>query len=193
LRAELVAAGKAPLSPASLPQLRFTPSYDFDDAPHLDVLFVPGGDGIGQAIGDERTLRFLAERGPAARYVTSVCTGALLLGAAGLLEGYRAATHWRYMDLLELVGAVPVDERVVRDGNRITSGGVTAGIDFGLVLAAELVGDDAAQTTQLWLQYAPEPPFSAGHPGSAPRAIVDAAHAATSGRHAVRQSLLRRS
>ncbi|MGR4065707.1 MAG: DJ-1/PfpI family protein [Vulcanimicrobiaceae bacterium] len=192
LRPLLVAANKTALSPAGLPELRFAPQFDFDDAPRLDVLLVPGGDGIGPAIDDGRTLRFLSERGREAKFVTSVCTGSLLLGAAGLLEGYRAATHWRYMDLLALVGADPVDERIVRDRNRITSGGVTAGIDFGLVLAAELVGYDAAHTTQLWLQYSPEPPFSAGHPQTAPRAIVEAALAATSGRHAVRERLLRR-
>ena len=108
----------------------------------------------------------------AARYVTSVCTGALLLGVAGLLRGRRATTHWAFHSLLEPLGAVPVHERVVRDGNLITGGGVTAGIDFALTIAAELAGEEAAQAIQLQLEYAPAPPFDAGSPDTAPAAVV---------------------
>ena len=108
----------------------------------------------------------------AARYVTSVCTGALLLGVAGLLRGRRATTHWAFHSLLEPLGAVPVRERVVRDGNLITGGGVTAGIDFALTIAAELAGEEEAQAIQLQLEYAPAPPFDAGSPDTAPAAVV---------------------
>lgn len=106
------------------------------------------------------------------RYVTSVCTGALLLGVAGLLRDRRATAHWRFHTLLERLGAVPVRERVVRDGNLITGGGVTAGIDFALTIAAELVGDEEAQAIQLQLEYAPAPPFDAGSPDTAPASVV---------------------
>ncbi|CAA9453538.1 MAG: ThiJ/PfpI family protein, partial [uncultured Rubrobacteraceae bacterium] len=118
--------------------LAIVPDSTFSEAPGLDVLFVPGGPGVGPTMEDEEVLGFLARREPEASYVTSVCTGSLVLGAAGLLRGYRAATHWLYTDLLELLGAEPVFERVVKDRNRITGGGVTAGIDFGLALAAEI-------------------------------------------------------
>ncbi|MGH7435792.1 MAG: DJ-1/PfpI family protein, partial [Polyangiaceae bacterium] len=107
-------------------------------------------------------------------FVTSVCTGSLLLGAAGLLRGYRAATHWAYMELLPSVGAIPVDERVVVDRNRITAGGVTSGIDFGLRILAELAGEETAKRVQLALEYDPAPPFRSGHPRVAEPAVVEA-------------------
>jgi cyclohexyl-isocyanide hydratase len=126
--------------------MSITPHYGAVDAPAVDVLFVPGGTGINDLLVDDCILDYLARAGERAQFVTSVCTGSLVLGAAGLLRGYHAATHWRYMDLLPLVGAEPVDERVVSDGNRITAGGVTAGIDFALVVLAALRGEATAKS-----------------------------------------------
>ncbi|WP_075793601.1 DJ-1/PfpI family protein [Massilia putida] len=149
------------------------PTTTFADCPPLDVLCVPGGFGIEQLFGDADTLAFLRRQGERARYVTSVCNGSLVLGAAGLLEGYRSACHWMWLPLLERFGAVPVAERIVRDRNRISGGGVTAGIDFGLALAAELAGDDVARTIQLALEYDPRPPFDAGSPeGAGPELVA---------------------
>ena len=138
------------------------------DVAACDVLLVPGGFGTEQVIADKAALAEIARLGAQARYVTSVCTGSLVLGAAGLLRGKRAASHWAWRDLLSLYGATPDDARVVRDGNVFTGGGVTAGIDFALVLAAELAGEEVAKTIQLALEYAPAPPFDAGRPESAP-------------------------
>lgn len=154
--------------------LAIVPNATFAEAPALDILCVPGGWGINDYLDDEALLGFLRERADRARYVTSVCSGALLLGAAGLLRGYRATTHWLSLDLLPLLGAEAVRERVVRDRNRITGGGVTAGIDFGLALAAELFGPATAQQIQLAIEYAPAPPFDSGSPDLAPRDIRDA-------------------
>ncbi|WP_085707201.1 isonitrile hydratase [Pseudomonas sp. B35(2017)] len=151
------------------------PTVTFDDCPVLDVLCVPGGAGVGPLMEDDQTLGFLKRQAAQARYVTSVCTGSLVLGAAGLLKGKRATTHWAYHDLLETLGAIPVKDRVVRDGNLFTGGGITAGIDFALVLAAELVGADTAQRVQLQLEYAPAPPFDSGSPEHAPGHIVEEA------------------
>jgi len=155
--------------------LGLLPTTALGDAPQLDLLFIPGGWGQMRLMRDEEILGFLRRQGEKARYVTSVCTGALLLGAAGLLRGYRAATHWAFMELLPLVGATPVDERIVVDRNRITAGGVTAGIDFGLHILAELAGADFAQRAQLQLEYDPAPPFRSGHPRVADPALVAAA------------------
>jgi cyclohexyl-isocyanide hydratase len=149
------------------------PTTTFADCPQLDVLCVPGGFGIEQLFGDRETLAFLRRQGDSARYVTSVCNGSLVLGAAGLLAGYRSACHWMWLPLLERFGAVPVAERIVRDRNRISGGGVTAGIDFGLALAAELAGEDAARMIQLALEYDPHPPFDAGSPRDAGAALVE--------------------
>jgi cyclohexyl-isocyanide hydratase len=143
------------------------PTATFDDCPPLDVLCVPGGFGIEDLFGDAATLAFLRRQGEHARYVTSVCNGSLVLGAAGLLDGYRSACHWLWLPFLARFGAVPVAERIVRDRNRISGGGVTAGIDFGLALAAELAGEDVARTIQLALEYDPQPPFDAGSPEGA--------------------------
>ncbi|MSR02596.1 MAG: DJ-1/PfpI family protein [Gemmatimonadetes bacterium] len=154
--------------------LRVLPDVSFADAPACDVICVPGGPGVNQMLEDDALLGFLRAQGEHARYVTSVCTGSLLLGAAGLLGGYRASTHWLSMDLLALFGAVPVRERVVIDRNRITGGGVTAGIDFGLVVAAAIAGDEVAQQIQLMLEYDPAPPFDAGSPLRAPAEVVAA-------------------
>ena len=132
------------------------------------ILFAPGGvDGTLRAMGDSEVVGFMAERGAAAEWVTSVCTGALILGAARLLEGYKATTHWMALDALKGFGAEPVKERWVIDRNRATGGGVTAGIDFGLALLAELAGEDVARGVQLGLEYAPKPPFDSGTPETA--------------------------
>lgn len=139
----------------------------------LDVLFVPGGlKGTVALMRDAEVLAFLADRGARARYVTSVCTGSLALGAAGLLNGYRATSHWYVRDILPLMGATAVEDRVVVDRNRITGGGVTAGLDFGLTLTAALRGEDYARRIQLLLEYAPKPPFDAGEPESAGSTLV---------------------
>ena len=153
-------------------KLSLGPTATLDGCPALDVVFVPGGKGQTPLMQDEVVLSFLRAQARGARYVTSVCTGALLLGAAGLLSGYQAATHWAFMDLLPTFGATPVRKRVVIDRNRITGGGVTAGIDFGLTLAAELAGDAAAKAIQLGLEYDPAPPFHCGHPDVAEPAVT---------------------
>jgi cyclohexyl-isocyanide hydratase len=148
------------------------PTTGFADCPQLDVLCVPGGFGVEALFEDEETLSFLRRQAAGARYVTSVCNGSLVLGAAGLLRGYRSACHWMWLPLLERLGAEPVAERIVRDRNRISGGGVTAGIDFGFALAAELAGEDVARTIQLALEYDPQPPFDAGSPQCAGPQIV---------------------
>ncbi|OLF53014.1 isonitrile hydratase [Pseudomonas chlororaphis] len=144
----------------------------FAECPPLDVLCIPGGSGVGPLMEDPQTLDFIRRQAAQARYVTSVCTGSLVLGAAGLLHGKRATTHWAYHSLLAPLGAIPVQERVVRDGNLLTGGGITAGIDFALTLAAELFDEATAQRVQLQLEYAPAPPFAAGSPQTAPSAVV---------------------
>jgi cyclohexyl-isocyanide hydratase len=150
----------------------------FAASPPFDVLFVPGGNGVNEQLGNDAFLAFLRQQGERARFVTAVCTGALLLGAAGLLQGYRATTHWLSLELLSLVGAEPVAERVVVDRNRITGGGVTAGIDFGLTVAGRLHGDAVAKEIQLIMEYDPAPPFRAGSPRTADAATVERVTAA---------------
>jgi len=149
--------------------LRFLPDTTLDDCPkNLDVLFVPGGTpGTVALMKDDKVLDFLADRGSRARFVTSVCTGSLVLGAAGLLNGYRATSHWAKRDLLPLLGAIPIANRVVEDRNRITGAGVTSGIDFGLLLASRMRDDEFAQMQQLMNEYDPHPPFHAGTPEEA--------------------------
>lgn len=144
-------------------------THSFAEVPRdLDVLFVPGGImGTIDCMNDPEVCAFLADRGARAKWVTGVCTGTLALGAAGLLKGYDATSHWAVADLLPLMGAKHADGRVVRDRNRMTGGGVTAGIDFGLTLAAELRGEEAARRIQLMIEYAPEPPFANGTPAEA--------------------------
>jgi cyclohexyl-isocyanide hydratase len=154
--------------------LQLSPTITLGSCTELDVLFVPGGGGQTALMRDSEVLGFLRERGQSAKFVTSVCTGALLLGAAGLLNGYEATTHWAFMDLLPLFGARPIRKRVVVDRNRITGGGVTAGIDFGLRLAAHLASETVAKQIQLGLEYDPEPPFEAGHPDVAEPDVVAA-------------------
>jgi cyclohexyl-isocyanide hydratase len=147
----------------------------FADCPQLDVICIPGGSGVGPLMEDAQTLDFIRRQAAQARYVTSVCTGSLVLGAAGLLRGKRATTHWAYHHLLEALGAIAVQERVVRDGNVLSGGGITAGIDFALTLAGELFDAATAQRVQLQLEYAPAPPFAAGSPQTAPKAVVEQA------------------
>jgi len=158
--------------------LRLMPDATLGEAPQLDVLHVPGGYGQEALMDDAETLDWVRHQAAGARCVFSVCTGALICGAAGLLKGKRATTHWSALHLLPLFGAAPVNERVVIDGNLISAAGVTAGIDGALRLAAMLRGDDAARAIQLYLQYAPEPPFDSGTPERAPPAILAAARRA---------------
>lgn len=153
-----------------------TPTHTFDTCPRdVDVLFVPGGlAGTVDMMQDAETLDFLRDMAPTARYVTSVCTGTLVLGAAGLIEGKRATSHWYTRDMLPLFGATPVEERVVQDGNLITGGGVTAGIDFGFTIASQLRGEAWAKRVMLTLEYDPAPPFVGGSPASAETEHVQA-------------------
>lgn len=147
--------------------LTLNPTCTFTTCPPVDVLVTPGGFGVDDAMNDPELMAFVKREGARAKYATSVCTGAFVLGAAGLLRGKRATTHWAYHDQLKNVGAIPVNARVVRDGNIFTGGGVTAGIDFAFTLAVELAGADAAKAIQLGLEYDPQPPFDAGSPAKA--------------------------
>ena len=172
--------------------LVLAPTVTCEDCPPLDVVVVPGGPGQQHLMLDDEVLLFLRRQADRAKYVTSVCTGALVLGAAGLLRGYRATTHWLSLPFLELFGAIPTDARVVVDRNRVTGGGVTAGIDFGLRLAALLRGDRIAQQIQLQMEYRPDPPFDAGSPETAPAEVVDAVRGAATGLLEERKALCER-
>jgi cyclohexyl-isocyanide hydratase len=154
--------------------LILVPTVSCADCPPLDVIVVPGGPGQQALMDDEIVLGFVRRQAAQVKYVTSVCTGALVLGAAGLLTGYRATTHWLSLPLLRHFDAIPVEERVVVDRNRVTASGCTAGIDLAFRLAAMLQGDAAAQKIQLQLEYHPDPPFQSGSPHTAPAAVVDA-------------------
>jgi cyclohexyl-isocyanide hydratase len=161
--------------------MRIVPDTTFADCPQLDLVCVPGGAGMNPLMEDAETLAFLRRQAPGARYVTSVCTGALVLGAAGLLKGRRAATHWMSREMLSAFGATP-----------ITGGGVTAGIDFALRVAAEAFGDDLAKSIQLGIEYDPHPPFDAGSPERAGAAIVERARSSAARRQAERQAIVTR-
>lgn len=152
--------------------LGILPTTTLADCPPLDIVMVPGGFGQIALMQDTEVLDWLRVHGQRAKYVTSVCTGALLLGAAGLLDGYRATTHWAFTDLLAGFGATFTPGRVVTDRNRVTGGGVTAGIDFGLVIAAQVAGEQAAKAIQLGLEYNPAPPYASGHPDIAEPELV---------------------
>jgi cyclohexyl-isocyanide hydratase len=152
--------------------LTLTPTTTFADCPQLDVICVPGGAGTNDMVNDEEMLIFLRKQAEGTKYITSVCTGSLVLGAAGLLRGYRAATHWTAMEFLEPFGAIPAKTRVCVDRNRITGGGVTAGIDFALTLVSILVDRKTAEMIQLGLEYNPAPPFNAGSPEIAPADVL---------------------
>ena len=166
--------------------MRILPTTTYGACPPLDILCVPGGFGVNALLTDGETLDFVRAQSGAARYVTSVCTGALVLGAAGLLKGRRATTHWMSHDLLGRFGAVAVKEQVVVDGNVITGGGVTAGIDFALVLASEMLGEEAARKIQLAIEYNPEPPSDAGSPEAAGAALAEQLRTAARPRQAER-------
>ena len=153
--------------------LRLTPDALLEEAPQLDVLHVPGGYGQEALMDNEEILSWVRNQARRARCVFSVCTGALICGAAGLLKGRRATTHWTALHLLPYFGATPVNERVVRDGNIVFAAGVTAGIDGALRVAADLRGDQVAQIIQLYMVYAPEPPFNSGTPETAPPAVLE--------------------
>jgi cyclohexyl-isocyanide hydratase len=168
--------------------LRLTPSTTYRNCPQLDLICVPGGSGMNVLLTDVETLDFLRRQAEGARYVTSVCTGALVLGAAGLLRGKRATTHWMSMEFLRAFGATPVSERVAIDGKVITGGGVTAGIDFALRVVAEIAGEEVARTVQLSIEYDPNPAFDSGHPRSAAPALVRAAQARAETRQAERRA-----
>jgi cyclohexyl-isocyanide hydratase len=172
--------------------LRLTPDATLNDAPPLDVLHVPGGFGQEALMEDAAVLGWIRQQASGAHSVFSVCTGALLCGAAGLLRGRRATTHWASFHLLPFFGAVPVNERVVVDGSWVFAAGVTAGIDGALRLAAMLRGDEAAQAIQLHMVYAPDPPFSSGTPEAAPAAILDGARRSLRGITAQREATARR-
>ena len=154
--------------------LQLVPTTTLAACPPLDVVMIPGGFGQIPLMEDPEILGWLRTQAASAKYLTAVCTGSLLLGGAGLLDGYRATTHWAFTDLLADYGAVYTPGRVVVDRDRITGGGVTAGIDFGLTLAAKLAGDEVAKAIQLGLEYNPAPPFACGHPDLADPALVAA-------------------
>jgi cyclohexyl-isocyanide hydratase len=152
--------------------LSLVPTHTFENCPRLDLICIPGGiTGVIQAMGDRETIEFVQRQSSTAKYVSSVCTGAFILGAAGLLKGRRATTHWAFAQLLPLVGATHQKGRVVKDGNLITAGGVTSGIDFGLRMVADIAGETVAQGIQLSLEYDPDPPFASGHPDRASEAV----------------------
>ena len=169
------------------------PTTTLAECPTLDVICIPGGVGVNALMTDGVVLHFIAERARDARFVTSVCTGSLVLGAAGLLRGRRATSHWNARDLLAGFGAVPTMGRIVRDGNLITAGGVTAGLDFGLTVLDELLGREEAAAVQLQLEYAPAPPFASGTPEEASPAVLDAVRQRFTGSRAKREALLRAS
>jgi cyclohexyl-isocyanide hydratase len=152
--------------------LAITPTVTFAECPQLDVICVPGGIGTDDMVNDEEMLAFLRKQADGAKYITSVCTGSLVLGAAGLLKGFRATTHWSAMEGLAPFGAIPTKTRVCTDRNRVTGGGVTAGIDFALTLVSLMVDRKTAEAIQLRLEYNPAPPFNAGSPDTAPAEIL---------------------
>ena len=166
----IVAKSAAPVPSDS--GLGLVPTHTFENCPCLDLICVPGGiAGVVQAMADLETIEFVRGQSGTAKYVTSVCTGAFILGVAGLLKGRRATTHWAFTELLPLVGPTHEKGRIVKDGNLITAGGVTSGIDFGLRVVAEIAGESMAQAVQLNLEYDPDPQFASGHPDKASAAV----------------------
>jgi len=172
--------------------LRMLPHATLRDCPPLDLVCVPGGPGVSALMEDAEVLAWLRGQAQTARYITSVCTGSLVLGAAGLLRGKRATSHWASRDLLAKFGAIPTPGRVVRDGNLFTGGGVTAGIDFALTAVAEMAGLKTAQEIQLQIEYAPDPPFDAGAPETAPPDVVAAVRARGLPTRQAREALVQR-
>jgi cyclohexyl-isocyanide hydratase len=153
--------------------LWLTPDTTFHTSPQLDLLFVPGGPGIYGAVQSEILIKFLQTQAVKAKYITSVCTGSLVLAAAGLLNGYKATTHWLSLNLLKLFDVEVSEERVVIDRNRITGGGVTAGIDFALYVTSKAFSEELAKEVQLLIEYNPAPPFNSGSPKTADKVIVE--------------------
>jgi len=153
--------------------LAITADATLDELAHPDILVIPGGPGTEQAMGDEATLAWLRAAHETSTWTTSVCTGSLILAAAGILDGVPATSHWQAFEVLELLGAIPTHERVVIEGKIVTAAGVSAGIDMGLTLAALLAGDHVAQSIQLGIEYDPQPPFNAGSPDTAPAEVVE--------------------
>ena len=172
--------------------LRLLPHATLRDCPPLDLVCVPGGPGVSALMEDAEVLAWLRGEAQTVRYITSVCTGSLVLGAAGLLRGKRATSHWASRDLLAKFGAIPTPGRVVRDGNLFTGGGVTAGIDFALTVVAEMAGLKTAQEIQLQIEYAPDPPFDAGAPETAPPDVVAAVRARGLPMRQAREALVQR-
>ncbi|MEC5147126.1 DJ-1/PfpI family protein [Chitinophaga sp. 212800010-3] len=170
--------------------LQLQPQLSIDDCPQLDVIFVPGGKGINHLLTDQAILQFLRNQAARAQYITSVCAGALVLAAAGLLDGYKATTHWRSLELLRMFGVDTIDDRVVKDRNRITGGGVTAGIDFGLTLTAIVGGEEMAKVVQLQLEYNPAPPFREGSPRTASLPVLQKARELTKPLLETRRSII---
>jgi len=152
--------------------LKVRAEYNLADIVDADILFIPGGTGVNALIQQPSYLNEIKRLGLQAKYITSVCTGSLVLAAAGLLQGYSATTHWRSLHILEKLGAVVSEDRVVQDDNRITGGGITSGIDFGLQLVGLLEGAQKAKELELWLEYHPQPPYGVGHPSIAPEELV---------------------
>lgn len=173
---DLVAATLDPVAAGG--GLQILPTVTLAACPQTDILFVPGGAGQAELMADRAVLDFLARQGASARFVTLVCTGSLVLAAAGLLTGYRATCHWMSLEQLGLFGVEPVAERVVVDRNRVTGAGVTSGIDFALTLAVLLFGEERARRIQLGIEYDPAPPFAGGSPRSATAEDVAAVRAA---------------
>jgi cyclohexyl-isocyanide hydratase len=153
--------------------MQIVPTVTYETCPPLDVIMVPGGPGQQELMEDDEALAFLRRQAAKAKFITSVCTGSLVLGAAGLLKGKRATSHWNALEHLKLLGAIPVSEKVVVDGNIVTGAGVTSGIDFALQLAAMLEGEETAREIQLQIEYDPAPPFDCGSPKTAPAVLVD--------------------
>jgi cyclohexyl-isocyanide hydratase len=184
-RVEIVAKHAGPV--VTDKGLVITADRDFATAPQYDLIAVPGGPGTDDAILDAETVRFVRHQAEGARYIFGICTGSLLLGAAGLLVGRRSGGHWQARDLLAQFGAIVSDDRMTVDGNIYTAGGVTSGIDMALHVAAVIAGDEAAQQLQLQIEYDPEPPFKSGTPFVAPPAIVERALSATKARRRIRE------
>ena len=186
----LIWKNRAPVMTAT--KLPITPTATFEDCPPLDVICIPGGSGVNALMEDGEVLDFVRAKAIHARYLTSVCSGALVLGAAGLIKGRRAATHWYAHDFLAAFGAIPVDARIVEDGKVITAGGVTSGIDFGLTVVARLLGQAEAETVQLQLEYAPAPPFNSGTPAQASPDVLARAKARLQASRTIREAVVAR-